>query len=401
MLILKQISISLEKSCAFSQKNNISGGIKMNGFVKIHDPENVPACAMAPGMKERELLKEELERQKNNPVLIPAIVGGKEIYTDEARRILQGLKDAVNAAMDAKEKWERLPVEHRLAIFEKAADLIEGKYRYQITAALMLGQSKTAWEAECDSPDEVCDLLRYGVYYAHELYSRQPKKTEHVMNRLVYRPLEGFVCAITPFNFASIAANLPGAPAIMGNVVVWKPSTTAILSSWYIMKAFMEAGVPAGVINFIPSRGSDVSKYVLGDYRLGGFHFTGSTEVFKDAWKQIGENIHKYRYYPRMVGKTGGKDYIFAAKSADIDALVTALIRGAYDFSGQKCSAVSRSYIPASIWPQVKEKLLSEIAAIKIGDPCDFTNFAGAVIDKASFDRSAAVIDTIKKDEDA
>ena len=390
----------------------------MNCFVKIRDPANVPAASMAPGTKERELLKAELEFQKKNPIVIPAIIGGKEVYTDDRHDVIaphdhslklaefcrldaQGLKDAVNAAMDAKESWEKLPVEHRLAIFSKAADLIEGKYRYKITAALMLGQSKSAWEAECDSPDEVCDLLRYGIYYAHELYSRQPKATEHVMNRLVYRPLEGFVCAITPFNFASIAANLPGAPAIMGNVVVWKPSTTAILSSWYIMKAFLEAGVPAGVINFIPSKGSDVAKYVLGDFRLGGFHFTGSTEVFKDAWKQIGENIHKYRYYPRLVGETGGKDYIFATESADIDALVTALIRGAYDFSGQKCSAVSRSYIPAAIWPQVKEKLLAEIATIKYGDPCDFTNFAGAVIDKASFDRSVDVIEEVKKADPA
>ncbi len=390
----------------------------MFGYVKIHDPENVPACAMAPGMKERELLKKELERQSRNPIVIPAVIDGKEVYTEDRYTVTaphdhqlklaeccrlspEQLKEAVDAAMNAKEKWEALPVEHRLAVFEKAADLIEGKYRYVITAAVMLGQSKTAWEAECDAPDELCDLLRYGVHFANELYERQPKKTPHVMNRLEYRPLEGFVCAVTPFNFASIAGNLPGAPAIMGNVVVWKPSTTAVLSSWYIMKAFLEAGVPAGVINFIPCRGADVSNYVLSDPRLGGFHFTGSTEVFKAAWKLIGENIDRYRSYPKLVGETGGKDYIFASKSADVDALVTALIRGAYEFSGQKCSAVSRSYIPAAIWPEVKEKLLKEIATIKVGDIADFRNFLGAVIDRASFQRSAEVIDRVKQSEDA
>ena len=390
----------------------------MNCHFHAPMPENVPACAMAPGMIEREELKKELARQSANPIVIPAIINGKEVFTE--RRITvtaphnhslvlaeccqvdeKLLKEAVEAAMAAKKAYEALPVEHRFAIFEKAAQLIEGKYRYVISAAVMLGQSKTAWEAECDAPDELCDLMRYGIHFADNLYSQQPKCTPGVFNRVVYRPLEGFVCAVTPFNFASICGNLPAAPAIMGNVVVWKPATTAVLASYYIMKAFVEAGVPAGVINFVPSRGSDVSKYVLSDPRMAGFHFTGSTDVFKDIWKNIGNNIANYRSYPRLVGETGGKDYIFATESANIDALVAAMIRGAYEYSGQKCSALSRCYVPAKIWPEVKEKLLKEIATIKVGDIADFTNFLGAVIDKSAFEEITSYIDAAKESPDA
>lgn len=390
----------------------------MNCHFHAPMPENVPACAMAPGMIEREELKKELARQSANPIVIPAIINGKEVFTD--RRITvtaphnhslvlaeccqvdeKLLKEAVEAAMAAKKAYEALPVEHRFAIFEKAAQLIEGKYRYVISAAVMLGQSKTAWEAECDAPDELCDLMRYGIHFADNLYSQQPKCTPGVFNRVVYRPLEGFVCAVTPFNFASICGNLPAAPAIMGNVVVWKPATTAVLASYYIMKAFVEAGVPAGVINFVPSRGSDVSKYVLSDPRMAGFHFTGSTDVFKDIWKNIGNNIANYRSYPRLVGETGGKDYIFATESANIDALVAAMIRGAYEYSGQKCSALSRCYVPAKIWPEVKEKLLKEIATIKVGDIADFTNFLGAVIDKSAFEEITSYINAAKESPDA
>ena len=297
----------------------------MNCYFHAPMPDNVPACPMAPGMKERTALKKELERQSAASIVIPAIINGKEHFTDDRYRVTAPhkhslllaeccrcdggmLKDAVDAAMSAKETWEKLPREHRFAIFEKAAQLIEGKYRYIISASVMLGQGKTAWEAECDSPDELCDLMRYGIHFADQLYGMQPKCTPGVFNRVVYRPLEGFVCAVTPFNFASINGNLPAAPAIMGNVVVWKPATTAVLSGYYIMKAFQEAGVPDGVINFVPCRGADVSQYVLRDSRLAGFHFTGSTTVFKDAWKLIGENINSYRSYPRLVGETGGKD---------------------------------------------------------------------------------------------
>ena len=390
----------------------------MNCHFHAPMPDNVPACSMAPGMKEREELKKELARQSALTIEIPVIINGKEIYTEKRVPVAAPhnhsmilaqcsqadeklLKESVEAAMAAKAKWEALPREHRFAIFEKAAGLIEGKYRYIISAAVMLGQSKTAWEAECDAPDELCDLIRYGIHFADNLYSQQPKCTPGVFNRVVYRPLEGFVCAVTPFNFASICGNLPAAPAIMGNVVVWKPATTAVLASYYIMKAFVEAGVPAGVINFVPSRGSDISKYVLSDYRMAGFHFTGSTEVFKDIWKNIGNNISNYRSYPRLVGETGGKDYIFATESANIDALVTAMIRGAYEYSGQKCSALSRCYIPQRIWPEVKEKLLNEIATIKVGDIADFTNFFGAVIDKNAFDEITSYIDAAKESPDA
>lgn len=390
----------------------------MNSHFYVPSPDNVPACSMAPGTEERAALKKELERQSANPIVIPAIINGKEVFTEDRYKVTAPhkhslvlaewcrcdeklLKESVDTAMAAKEDWEKLPAEHRFAIFEKAAQLIQGKYRFVITAAVMLGQSKTAWEAECDSPDELCDLIRYGIHFADQLYSMQPKPTPGMFNRLVYRPLEGFVCAVTPFNFAAINGNLPAAPAIMGNVVVWKPAITAILASYYIMKAFQEAGVPDGVINFIPCRGSDVSKHVLSDPRLAGFHFTGSTEVFKSTWKLIGENIDKYRSYPRLVGETGGKDYIFATESANIDALVTAMIRGAYEYSGQKCSALSRCYVPAKIWPQLKEKLLKEISTIKVGDVTDFTNFLGAVIDKNAFDEITGYIDAAKKSPDA
>ena len=387
-----------------------------NSFVP--QPENVPACMMAPGTEERRLLKEELDRQIREPVTIPVVINGEEIFTDTRIAVKAPhdhslnlgetcqadgdlLKKAVNAAMEAKKAWEALPKEHRFAIFRKAADLIEGKYRYRITAAIMLNQSKTPLEGGADAPEELCDMLRYNVHFADTLYSMQPKQVGHYINRVEYRPLEGFVCAITPFNFASIGGNLPAAPAIMGNTVVWKPATTATLACWYIMQAYMEAGIPAGVINFVPSKGSDISQYVIADSRLGGFHFTGSTDVFKSVWKQIGENIDNYRSYPRMVGETGGKDYIFATKHADIRALVTALIRGAFEYQGQKCSAASRAYIPESIWPEVKELLLSEIKTIRVGDIRDFRNFMGAVIDGNSYRNTVKYIEDAKASAEA
>ena len=390
----------------------------MNSNFRVQRPENVPACPMSPGIEERYELQRELERQSVNPIVIPAIINGREIFTEDRYKVTaphnhslvlaeccrcgeELLKESIESAMAAKEAWEKLPKEHRFAVFEQAAQLIELKYRYVIEAAVMLCQSKTPWEAECDSPDELCDLIRYGIHFADELYSMQPKSTWGIFNRLVYRPLEGFVCAVTPFNFASITGNLPAAPAIMGNVVVWKPATAAVLTAYYIMKAFQEAGVPAGVINFIPCRGADISRYVLTDPRLAGFHFTGSTAVFKDAWKLIGDNINNYRSYSRLVGETGGKDYIFATESADPDALVTAMIMGAYEYSGQKCSALSRCYVPAKIWPALKEKLLAEIATIKVGDVADFSNFLGAVIDKAAFEEITSYIDAARKSPDA
>jgi 1-pyrroline-5-carboxylate dehydrogenase len=385
----------------------------MNSHFHSPKPQNVPPCSFVPGTPERALLKEELARQSKKTITIPVIINGEEIYTKDRFVVTAPhdhslvlaeccladkdlLQKAVSAAMSAKASWEKLPSEHRLALFAKTAELIEGKYRYTLTAATMLGQSKTAWEAECDSPDELCDLLRYGVYYADQLYSRQPDNTSGVYNRMIYRPLEGFVLAITPFNFASIGGNLPGAPAIMGNTVVWKPSKGSVLSNYYIMKCFMEAGIPAGVINFVPSKGSDVSRYVVSDGRFAGLHFTGSTSVFQDLWKQIGNNIHNYRSYPRLVGETGGKDFLFACADCDPKALVCAMIRGAFEYQGQKCSAISRAYIPESIWPQIKELMFEETAKIKAGDITDFTNFMGAVIDEAAFNDITRYIDVAK-----
>ena len=390
----------------------------MSGVYHAPDPVNVKPTTFAPGTEERELLKAALEEVSRQKIVIPAIINGKEVYTDDRFEVRAphdhslilaeccrvgeaGLKDAVESALAAKEAWEALPKEQRFAVFLKTANLIEGKYRYFLTAVAMLGQSKTANEASFDLPDEAADLLRYNVYNADTIYNWQPKQDLTLMNRLNYRPLEGFVCAVTPFNFASLCANLPAAPATAGNVVVWKPSTNAVLASYYIMRCFMEAGLPAGVINFVPSRGADVSNYVLTDPRLGGFHFTGSTEIFKNVWKLVGANIDNYRSYPRLVGETGGKDYCFATENADVDELVAGLIRGAYEYQGQKCSALSRAYIPAKLWPEVKKKLLAEIRTIRVGDVKDFRVLMGAVIDRAAFSRAASFIDAARQDEDA
>lgn len=390
----------------------------MTGIYHAPNPDNVKSRTFAPGTEERALLKAALEEVSSQKVVIPAIINGQEVYTDDRFEVRaphdhslvlaeccrvgeEGLKEAIETAMAAKDAWELLPREQRYAVFLKAANLVETKYRYFLTAVTMLGQSKTANEASFDAPDEVCDLLRYNVYNMDLIYNMQPKQDLTLMNRLKYRPLEGFVCAVTPFNFASICANLPAAPATAGNVVVWKPSTNAVLISYYLMKIFMEAGLPAGVINFVPSRGSDVSNYVLTDRRLGGFHFTGSTRVFRDTWKMVGENIDNYRAYPRLVGETGGKDYCFATENADVDELVTGLIRGAFEYQGQKCSALSRAYIPAKLWPEVKEKLLAEIKTIRVGDVKDFRVLMGAVIDRHAFNLAAEYIDSAKHDEDA
>jgi len=311
------------------------------------------------------------------------------------------LKASVKAALAAKAAWAGMPWEHRASIFLKAADLLTGPWRDRVNAATMLGQSKTCYQAEIDSACELADFLRFNVYYAQEIMKQQPNNAPAVWNRTEYRPLDGFVAAVTPFNFTSIGGNLSTAPAIMGNVVIWKPSSTAVLSNYYFMKLLEEAGLPAGVINFVPCRGADLSKYVLTDPDMAGFHFTGSTEVFSSVWKLVGGNIHAYRNYPRLVGETGGKDFVFAHPSADADALVSALIRGSFEYQGQKCSAASRAYIPESLWGIVKDKLLSEVAKLKVGDVTDFTSFIGAVIDKKSFDNIKAYVDYAKASPDA
>ena len=388
-----------------------------NGYFKVEMPKNEPVKAYLPGSPERASLKKELERQSAQVVQVPMIIGGKEVWTerktkavmphDHAHVIAEAasggekeLKDAIAAALAARKAWTEMPMEHRVSIFLKAADLIAGPMRDKVNAATMLGQSKTAYQAEIDTC-ELIDFLRFNVYYLQQIYDRQPNNTPNVWNRIEYRPLEGFVTAISPFNFTSIGANLPTAPAIAGNVVLWKPATTAVLSNYYVMQALMAAGLPAGVINFVPSRGSDMSKYVLSDPNLAGFHFTGSTEVFSGVYSLVGENIKKYKTYPRLVGETGGKDFIFAHNSADVPGLVAALTRASYEYQGQKCSAASRVFVPASIWPQVKEGMLAEIEKIKIGDITDFRNLMGAVIDASAFKTNKEYIDYAKASEDA
>lgn len=389
-----------------------------NAFFRIDPPTNEPVNSYAPGTPARASLKRELERQRALCPDIPLIIGGREVFTDTtdvcvmphnhahvlARFCVAGereLRLAMDAAASAREQWAAMPWEHRAAIFLKAADLLAGPWRDRINAATMLGQSKTAYQAEIDSACELIDFLRFNAYFSQEIYRQQPNNVPGIWNRTEYRPLDGFVMAISPFNFTSIAGNLCTAPAIMGNTVVWKPASTAILSNYYLMQLFMEAGLPEGVINFVPCRGTDVSRHVLTDERMAGFHFTGSTAVFSGIWSLVGENIKTYQNYPRLVGETGGKDFVFAHPTARLDALVPALVRGAYEYQGQKCSAASRAYIPESLWPACKERLLSEIAKLKIGDVCDFTNFCGAVIDKNSFASIREYIDYAEKSSDA
>ncbi len=389
-----------------------------NAVFSVPKPYNEPIHGYLPGSSERAALKRELDRQSEQIVTIPLIIGGKEVFTDVygtvvmphdhghvlARYCMAGeteLRAAMDAAMSARAAWAEVPFEHRASLFLKAADMLTGPYRAKINAATMLGQSKTVFQAEIDSACELADFLRFNTYYAGEIYKEQPNNSNGVWNRLEYRPLDGFVMAVTPFNFTSIGANLPTAPAIMGNVALWKPSSTAVLSNYYVMRMLMDAGLPAGVINFVPSRGTDISKYVLTDPNMAGFHFTGSTEVFKSVWKTVGENIGTYRSYPRLVGETGGKDFIFAHNTADIDGLVAAMVRGSFEYQGQKCSAASRAFVPASIWDEVREKMLAIIATLKQGDVRDFTTFLSAVIDKKSFDTIAHYIDVANESSDA
>jgi len=389
-----------------------------NGFFRVPEPKNEPVKSYAPGCTERAELKKAIEDARASVIDIPMIIGGKEVRTEKQipvyppheRNHLLGhyhrgdashVQMAIKAAMDAKPRWEALPWEQRAAIFLKAAELLAGPYRAKINAATMIGQSKNVFQAEIDSAAEMIDFLRYNIKFMTEIYSQQPESGPRVWNRLEQRPLEGFIFALTPFNFTSIAGNLPSAPAIMGNTVVWKCSNTQVYSAKVLMDLFMEAGVPAGVINLIFVSGPVAGNEIFSHPDFAGIHYTGSTEVFQNIWKTIGNNIHKYKSYPRIVGETGGKDYIFAHETADIDALVVAMVRGAFEYQGQKCSAASRAYIPASIWPSVKEKLENMIKGIKMGPPEDFSNFFNAVIDEVSFDKLAGFIDRAKADKDA
>jgi 1-pyrroline-5-carboxylate dehydrogenase len=377
-----------------------------NGNFTIPLPVNEKILQYAPGSLERIELKSELKRQQNLNIEIPLIIGGEYIksqivdvlHIPHKHDSTLGLyhkasKEHVLMAVDAAKKaavsWARTPYEERAAIFLKAAHLLSTKYRYVINAATMLNQSKSVYQAEIDSAVELIDFLRFNSYFMQEVYNQQPMyNSSGTWNRVSYRPLEGFVFAVTPFNFTSIAGNLPTAPALMGNVVVWKPASSSVLSAYYIMELLKEAGLPDGVINFIPGKGSEVGPVILEHKDLAGIHFTGSTKTFSNMWKTVGENLAQgsYRSYPRIVGETGGKDFIFAAPDADEKALSVALFRGAFEYQGQKCSAASRAYIPASIWPNILEMLKSMGEDILMDDITDFRTFMGAVIDKRSFD---------------
>jgi len=389
-----------------------------NAYFEIREPKNEPVKSYAPGTPEREKLKEELEYQKSKVIEIPAIIGGKEVKTGRTEDVtiphnhshklatvhLCGEKEvdmAIESALEARKKWADMPWEHRASIFKKAADLLSGPWRYKMNAATMLGQSKTAYQSEIDAIAELADFFRFNAYYLTEIYKDQPYSPDGMWNRSEYRPLEGFVFAVTPFNFSSIAVNLPTAPALCGNVSLWKPATTSVYSSYFAMEMLKEAGLPDGVINFLPGRGADVGDPVIKSEHLSGLHFTGSTGTFQHLWKSIADNIKKYKTYPRIVGETGGKDFIFAHQSADVDALVVAALRAAYEYQGQKCSAASRMYIPESIWPEFKEKFTQEVGKIKMGEAEDFSNFMTAVIDGKAFESITEYIDYAKDADDA
>ncbi|MGC7873774.1 L-glutamate gamma-semialdehyde dehydrogenase [Desulfosporosinus sp. SYSU MS00001] len=389
-----------------------------NAYFELKFPENEPVKGYMPGSPERDALKAELDRQLANPVEVPIIIGGKEIRTGnkapmicphDHQKVLgeyhvAGEKElllAIEAAEAAREEWENMPWEHRATIFLKAADLLTGKYRAKVAASCMLGQSKNPFQAEIDAICELADFLRFNTYYAQEIYKQQPMNTPGVWNRVEYRALDGFVAAITPFNFTSIGGNLSTAPAIVGNTVLWKPSSTAVLSNYYFMQILIEAGLPAGVINFVPCRGTDFGRVVVNHPKMAGFHFTGSTAVFNGIWNQVGSNIAKYVSYPRLVGETGGKDFIFAHESADIEALTCAMVLGANEYQGQKCSAASRAYIPESLWSELKGRLEEEIGKIKMGDVRDFTNLMNAVIDHNSFLNIKNYLDYARESQDA
>ena len=389
-----------------------------HGIFNVPTPTNEPVLGFLPGSPEKASLKEELQYQSDETVEVPVIIGGEDIYTGDTGTMVMPhdhghvlgtyhkagkaeVAQAIEAATQAKLDWCSLPWQERAAIFLRAADLLCGKWRDRVNAATMLNQSKTAHQAEIDSACELADFWRFNAHYAQRLYAEQPQSSPGMWNRLEHRPLDGFVFAVTPFNFTSIAGNLPTAPALMGNTSVWKPASTSVLSNYYLMRLLQEAGVPDGVINFVPGSGGNVGNPVVEDSRLAGVHFTGSTEVFQGIWHKIGANIANYGQYPRLVGETGGKDFVFADPTADVESLVIALIRGAFEYQGQKCSAASRAYIPASMWEEVKERLAAEMSDIKMGDVCDFRNFMGAVIDAASFANLKGAIEGAKASPDA
>ncbi|MEZ5360558.1 MAG: L-glutamate gamma-semialdehyde dehydrogenase [Candidatus Zixiibacteriota bacterium] len=387
------------------------------GFYNIPEPKNEPVKSYAPGSPERADLKRALADLKSRKLEVPMIIGGKEIKTNETVKMVcphdhahelghyyrgsaKEIDMAIEAAMNAKADWEALQWEQRAAIFLKAADLIAGPYRALINAATMLAHSKNIFQAEIDAVCELADFFRFNAYYMQEIYRMQPSSAPQTWNYVDYRPLEGFVFAVTPFNFVSIAGNLPTAPALMGNVSLWKPASSVVYTAHFIMKILKEAGLPDGVINLVTAKGKDVGEKIMKNPHLSGIHFTGSTAVFQGMWKTVGENIASYKSYPRIVGETGGKDFVFVHKSASPIEVSTALLRGAFEYQGQKCSAASRAYIPDSMWDDVKALLVKNVGELKMGTPEDFTNFVNAVIDKSAFRDITGYIDYAKGSKD-
>jgi 1-pyrroline-5-carboxylate dehydrogenase len=390
----------------------------MNGSFRVPEPRNEPIRAYGPGSPEKRALKAKLAAMRTGEIEIPLLIGGREVRTGKlgtcivphdhklvlARYHKAGpaeVAQAIAAAREAHRTWSRMAFVDRAAILLRAADLLAGPFRDEANAATMLGQSKTVFQAEIDSACELIDFWRFNPRFAQRIYEDQPISAAGTWNRVEYRPLEGFVFAVTPFNFTSIGGNLPTSPALMGNTVLWKPASTAVYSAWAIMRVLTAAGLPPGVINLVVGSGGEVGDPVLASPELAGIHFTGSTLVFQQMWKTVGSNIASYRSYPRIVGETGGKDFVFAHASADVDALATALVRGAFEYQGQKCSAASRCFAPASLWPRLKERLLAMIAEIKVGDIEDFSNFMGAVIDKAAFETIKHYIDIARSSSEA
>ena len=387
-----------------------------NGFYNVPIAVNEPVKSYAPGSPERTELLAEYKRMYNTTVDVPMYIGDKQVFTNDKRNLSpphehghvigtsnyggeKQVRDAIDAAMAARQKWANMSWEHRASIFLKAADLLAGPFRAKLNAATMLAQSKNVIQAEVDSACELIDFFKFNVQYMSQLYKEQPESQPGMWNRLEHRPLEGFVFALTPFNFTSICANLCAAPAMLGNVVVWKPAETQIYSAQVIMEIFQAAGLPDGVINMVTVSGKEISKVVFEDKNFAGLHFTGSTDVFRTLWKNIGNNIEKYKSYPRIVGETGGKDFIIAHKSAVATEVATAISRGAFEFQGQKCSAASRAYIPQNIWKEVKETMTEMLSEIKMGSAEEFGNFINAVIDEKSYDKIVNYIEEAKKDK--
>jgi 1-pyrroline-5-carboxylate dehydrogenase len=386
----------------------------MDAVTEVPTPTNEPVRDYAPNSPERARLVTQLDRLAANPTEIKQVIGGAHrVATGAPENVVQphrhssvigtftnanhrDVQDAIDAAAKAAPAWRELSFDDRAAVFLRAADLLSGPWRETIAAATMLGQSKTAYQAEIDSPCELIDFWRFNVAFARQILSDQPVSSPGVWNRVEYRPLEGFVYAITPFNFTAIAGNLPTAPALMGNTVLWKPSPTQAVAAYLTLQLLEAAGLPAGVINLVLGDGPTVSEVALKDPRLAGIHFTGSTATFQRLWREVGENISNYHSYPRLVGETGGKDFVVAHSSADPDVLTTALVRGAFDYQGQKCSAASRAFVPKSVWAKMGDTFLDTVSSLQYGDVTDFTNFGGAVIDRKAFDRNAAALDRAK-----